>query len=228
MKEDIVRLLLEVPQNEKNQEERLGKLKEEFIRLLQETQREGMDKVLVALEKKGFFTAPASAGKHLNHKGGLLEHSMIVCCLALKIRDQLAGLDSELEEKVKTENVVIAALLHDFCKAITYKETEKWRKDANNRWESYMGYVADYSSLPIGHGEKSVVMLLLTGLKLKSSEIMAIRWHMGAWDLNFQSYEMKESIGAANSNFPLVTILQSADSMATHILEKRFETKDTK
>ena len=89
-----------------------------------------------------------------------------------------------------------------------------------------MGYVADYSNLPFGHGEKSVVMLLMLGLKLEASELMAIRWHMGAWDLAFQSHEMKESIGTANSNYPLVTILQSADSMGTHILEKRFEKKE--
>ena len=69
-------------------------------------------------------------------------------------------------------------------------------------------------------------MLLMLGLKLDASELMAIRWHMGAWDLAFQSHEMKESIGTANSKFPLVTILQSADSMATHILEKRFEKKE--
>ncbi len=226
MKEDIIRLLLEVPQEGKDPQERLDKLKEEFTRLLRDTQREGIDRVIDALEKKGFFTAPASAGKHLNHRGGLLEHSMIACCLALKIREQLASLDPEIGEEVKKENVVIAALLHDFCKAITYKESEKWRKDATNRWEKYMGYVADYSKLPFGHGEKSVVMLLMLGLKLEASELMAIRWHMGAWDLAFQSHEMRESIGTANSQFPLVSILQSADSMATHILEKRFEKKE--
>ena len=163
MKEDIIRLLLEVPQEGKDPQERLGKLEEELTRLLRETQREGIDQVIKALEKKGFFTAPASAGKHLNHRGGLLEHSMIVCCLALKIREQLASLDPEIGKNVKKENVVIAALLHDFCKAITYKEAEKWRKDATNRWEKYMGYVADYSKLPFGHGEKSVVMLLMLG-----------------------------------------------------------------
>ncbi len=195
-------------------------MKEEFIRLLSETNRPGMEKVIKALESKGFFTAPASAARHLNREGGLMEHSMNVYRLAMKIREQLITVRPEIENEVKPENVAIAALLHDFCKAITYKKAEKWRKDENNRWEKYDGYVSDYSNLPVGHGEKSVIMLLALGLEMKSSEIAAIRWHMGAWDLPFQSYEMKESISTANSKYPLVSILQAADGLATHILEK--------
>ena len=52
MKEDIIRLLLEMPQEGKDPQERLDKLKEEFIRLLRDTQREGIDRVIEALEKK--------------------------------------------------------------------------------------------------------------------------------------------------------------------------------
>lgn len=73
--------------------------------------------------------------------------------------------------------------------------------------------------MPVGHGEKSVIMLLSLGLKLTLDETMAIRWHMGAWDFAFQSYEAKSNIGEAGNRYPLLALIQSADNMATHILE---------
>ena len=53
-------------------------MKEEVIKLLKETNREGMDKLIEFLENSDFFEAPASTRYHGNFKGGLLEHSMKV------------------------------------------------------------------------------------------------------------------------------------------------------
>ncbi|MGN1265011.1 MAG: HD family phosphohydrolase, partial [Muribaculaceae bacterium] len=53
--------------------------KEEFIRLLQSTNREGVDDTIAELESLGFFEAPASSTQHLNTEGGLLQHSLKVC-----------------------------------------------------------------------------------------------------------------------------------------------------
>ena len=53
-------------------------MKEEFIKLLKETNREGMDKVISFLENSDFFTAPASTRFHGSKENGLLEHSMKV------------------------------------------------------------------------------------------------------------------------------------------------------
>ena len=53
-------------------------MKEEFIKLLKETNREGMDKLIEFLENSDFFEAPASTRYHGNFKGGLVEHSMKV------------------------------------------------------------------------------------------------------------------------------------------------------
>ena len=74
--------------------------------------------------------------------------------------------------------------------------------------------------MPVGHGEKSVIMLLSLGLKLTLDETVAIRWHMGAWDLAFQSYEAKSNINEAGNRYPLLSLIQSADNMFTHILEQ--------
>ena len=40
--------------------------KEEFLELLRSTKRDGIEDVITDLEELGFFTAPASAGHHLN------------------------------------------------------------------------------------------------------------------------------------------------------------------
>ena len=54
------------------------KMKEEFIRLLKEVKREGMDALLLFLEGSDFYKAPASTKYHGAWEGGLLEHSLKV------------------------------------------------------------------------------------------------------------------------------------------------------
>ena len=79
----------------------------------------------------------------------------------------------------------------------------------------------DYTAgLPLGHGEKSVIMLLSWGLSLKPEEMLAIRWHMSAWDLPTQSPEHRESLNAAKAKSPLVSLLQLADGFAAGLLER--------
>ncbi len=194
-------------------------MKTEFIELLRSTQRHGVDNVIEKLDKAGFFNAPASVNRHLNIPGGLLQHSMNVCKVALKLWEVMKEMKPGLEERVPRESVIIASLLHDVCKSNIYKIAQKWRKNDQGQWETYNTYEVDYSRLPLGHGEKSVIILLRLGLELTNEEILAIRWHMGAWDLAFQSYEMKNNISEAGEKFPLVSIIQAADGLSAHLLE---------
>ncbi|MBR3445709.1 MAG: HD domain-containing protein [Prevotella sp.] len=198
-------------------------MKEQFIKLLQATKRTGIESVVSYLEQAGFFLAPASVSRHLSHEGGLLEHSLNVWKMAQMLRMQTIGMRPELEKQLPEDSITIAALLHDVCKANIYKTVQKWRKDENNRWESYDAYDTDYSRFPVGHGEKSVIMLLRLGLQLTNDEIIAIRWHMGAWNLPMQSYEDKQNISVAYDGCPLAAIIQAADALATHILETKKE-----
>lgn len=193
-------------------------MKDEYLSLLRATGREGVEAVAAYLDKSGFFTAPASVSRHLSVDGGLLTHSMNVYHAALALRKQFIELKPETADSLKEDSVTLVSLLHDICKANVYKKIKKFRKDDNGRWEQYDGYDVDYSRFPLGHGEKSVVMLLRLGLKLTNDEILAIRWHMGAWELPFQSYETKSNISEA-CHTPLVTLLQTADMVAAHILE---------
>lgn len=87
-------------------------------------------------------------------------------------------------------------------------------------WEEIEGYEVDYTEMPVGHGEKSVIMLLRSGLDLEDEEIFAIRWHMGPWDLPAQSIEMDKSYRKAQDRSPLVALIHTADTLAAQILER--------
>lgn len=193
----------------------------EFVELLYSTGREGMDEVIGQLEELGFFQAPASSKFHLNHEGGLLEHSLNVCKVGLMLREQMLLLKPDLEESLNKESVIIASLLHDICKADIYQKCIRKRKDRLGQWVDYETYELDYSDFPLGHGEKSVIVLLRMGLDLSDDEIMAIRWHMSAWDLPFQSPDLKANFDTAKRLCPLCTLIQAADGLASNLLESK-------
>ena len=195
-------------------------LKKLFIERLLSTRREGMENVISNLERLGFFTAPASTKFHLSIPGGLMLHSWNVCNTALMLRDQMILMKPELQEKLPIDSIIIASLLHDVCKSDIYKETLLNRKNDQGFWEKVPGYEADCSNFPMGHGEKSVIMLITMGLKLTKDEMLAIRWHMTAWELAFQSFEQKANLQAARTIAPLCAIVQSADGLASALLEE--------
>ena len=197
----------------------MTQLKEQFQQTLLSTNRDGMENVIRHLERLGFFDAPASTKFHLNIKGGLMQHSWNVYQTAVMLREQMIRMKSELEQKLPMESIIIASLLHDACKSNIYKETLVNRKNDQGICEKVPGYDVDYSSLPLGHGEKSVIMLLALGLKLTKDEMLAIRWHMTAWELAFQSGEQKANLQKAKELAPLCTLIQCADGLASALLE---------
>lgn len=191
---------------------------EQFKALLRLTKRNGIEAVISNLESLGFFTAPASAGYHLNLPGGLVQHSLNVYRMAQASKVNILSERPELESCLNDASIIIASLLHDVCKAEIYKPTIKKRKTQWG-WQDYEGYDIDYSLFPMGHGEKSVIQLLRWRLELTEDEMLAIRWHMTAWDLPFQSYEAKECLNKAKEKCPLLTLIQVGDALASGILE---------
>lgn len=197
--------------------------KKEFIELLKTTNRQGIDDLVEELEDLGFFKAPASTKFHLNEDGGLVQHSLNVCKAALSMRKSMIELDDSQLEALPKDSVIIASLLHDACKADIYKPTMKKEKNRFGMWCDVPGYDVDYSNFPLGHGEKSVIVLLRSGFELTDDEIMAIRWHMNAWDLPFQSYDIKSNFNKAKEICPLLSLVQAADCLASNLLERKVE-----
>ena len=183
--------------------------KNDFIKLLNSTKRKGMDKVLEWLEKSDFYEAPASTRFHGNYEGGLLEHSLNVLIAFDRI---IVGLSGITTPAVPKESIIITSLLHDICKANTYKKVQRWRKDNNNQWEKYDVFEFNEDE-PLGHGEKSVLLLQRIGLDLTEQEIYMIRWHMGGFD------ESQRALHAAMAKCPAIALIHSADIIATNLME---------
>lgn len=194
--------------------------RERFCEILRATARENIEYVIEDLETFGFFEAPASVRNHYNHPGGLLEHSLGVYDAAMMLRKDIIERRPDLEAKLPVGSVAIAALLHDVCKADIYRRVTRKRKNEIGLWEDVEEYEVDYSSLPVGHGEKSVMRLLRMGLDLEDDEILAIRWHMGAWAVDSDSVEMDKSYRQAIANTPLLPLIHTADTLASQIFER--------
>ena len=129
--------------------------RQEFVALLQSTGRKGVEAVLGYLDGVGFYTAPSSIDRHHNWRGGLAQHSLETCRLALADRGSVAR-----------ESVIIAALLHDVCKA-------------SRLYYGADGRIHHRSTRIKGHGYRSLALLEREGLELTAEERLAIRWHMG-------------------------------------------------
>lgn len=204
----------------------LKKNKEEFVNLLKSTERDGVDDLIKDLEEMGFFEAPASAGHHLNVEGGLVEHSLNTCKAGLAVFDGMLKVEPYLEKEVKRESIIIATLLHDVCKSDIYKRSSRKRKTRLGLWEDTEGYKLTYKNFPMGHGEKSLVLVLCSGFDLYDDEMLAIRWHMGAWGVNMASYDEQRNYDEARTLYPLVTIVQVADGLAANVMERKVDEVD--
>lgn len=191
-----------------------------FESLLMSTGRSGMDKVIEYLRKTDFYIAPASAKYHSNYDTGLLDHSLMVYNLAEAFFEKMKMIDPELAISIPEESIIVSALLHDVCKICFYRKTIKWKKNEHNDWMQYDGYEIE-DSFPIGHGEKSVIMLLKLGLDINPCEMLAIRYHMGFWGES--NIEFKIAMKSAIKMCPLVVLLQQADCAATMMFEKEIE-----
>lgn len=204
----------------------INQVKKEFTELLRSTGRDGVEDVLEGLEEMGFFIAPASANHHLNIEGGLLIHSVNTCKAALMVWEGMKALEPGLEKEVQRDSVIIASLLHDVCKSDIYIRSVKKRKNVLGQWEDSEGYKVSYKNFPMGHGEKSVILLLCNGLEMTDDEMLAIRWHMGAWGINMNSFEDQRSFDTAQKLYPLVSIVQVGDKLAASIMERSGEEMD--
>lgn len=174
-------------------------------------EREGLEDLIAWLERSDFFYAPASTRFHGNYDGGLCEHSLNVYKCLLSMVERYAE-----QYTIPKESVIVAALLHDLCKANTYKKGSRNRKNADGRWESYLTYEFD-ERFPGGHGEKSA-FIIQQFIKLTPDEYLAIRWHMGGYDCAVKGGD--RAISNAYDQCKLAAMLHLADSEASHLLEK--------
>ncbi len=164
---------------------------------------------LTFLEKSDFFTAPASTQYHEAYEGGLAKHS-------LKVYENLAQLNYLHFLGFPDDAIAKVALLHDICKISFYTKKLKNVKLEDGRWVRTEAWSIK-DGLPLGHGEKSLAVLLQQQVVLTEEEQLAIRWHMGRWDDAANGYGGLQSLNAAMNKTKLVTALQIADVMSVRL-----------
>ena len=193
-------------------ENKIQENKEKFLNLLKEVTRPGIDKLIEWMETKSdFFVAPASTMFHGNYEGALVEHSLNVYRL---FKEKNERYDLGLSE----DSVRIMALLHDICKSNFYKPSTRNRKDEDTgKWFQVPWYDVD-DSFPMGHGEKSVIMIRCY-ISLTTEEMLGIRWHMGGYVAD----DDYRTLSNAWEKYKSGTCLHSADLEASHLLEKHID-----
>lgn len=190
----------------------LDEMKKRFIEICATVNRSGMEELMAWLERSDFYTAPASTRFHGNYKGGLLEHS-------LNVYDKLSDLVARYPKlDINPETVAVTALFHDLTKANFYvASTRNVKDETTGQWHKEPCYKID-DRLPLGHGEKSVI-ILQSFIKLTRDEIFAIRWHMGGFDSAVKGgdYGMSNAFEIC----PLAVMIHLADMEATYLVESK-------
>ena len=159
---------------------------------------DGMDTLeYEALDKLGFFTAPASTKYHGAYEGGLFDHSLEVARQLVKLTNKL-----NLDWK-RSESPYIVGMFHDLCKCNAYV----WDIETNS-------YKYNNDIIIPGHGEKSIIMYQRMDF-LTTEEIACIRWHMGAYE---KDPKMWEYYGRAIEKYPNVLYTHTADMIASKIV----------
>lgn len=91
------------------------------------------------------------------------------------------------------------------------------KDEATGQWHKEPFYKAE-DQFPVGHGEKSVI-ILLRHMKLTDEEIYAIRWHMSGFDSAVKGGDF--GCSKAYDSCPFAVLLHLADMEATYLMEER-------
>lgn len=189
------------------------KNREEFIKILRQVERPGVEELISWLDTTDFFSAPASIRFHGSYPGGLVFHT-------LNVAYELRELVKFYEVDIPKDSIILTALGHDLCKIGVYEETivnVPPQRSKSGKWEQQPGYKKN-EPFRMGHGAKSL-SILQDFIKLEDYEKEAIFWHMGAYDLG--QYNTMNDLSATFEENKLAFLLHIADLVATYIVESK-------
>ena len=209
----------------------IQKNKEDYIAIFEQKivpQYSKAKELLDWIKTTDFFSAPASAKYHSSFEGGLCLHSLLVYDRMLEQVESYAKYfdNFTIEEQLGTTEAGIAliSLCHDLCKIGMYEQYWQNVKEYNENgkqqdnvgsfdWVQQPAYKYK-DSFPLGHGSKSMYILLRMGIDLSVSEVSAIYHHMGGMG------DGEKGFADSASKYPLVLMLHVADIQATFLDEQ--------
>lgn len=176
-------------------------VKAKFLEAVRHIKRPGIESLMIWLEERDFFTAPASTRYHESFEGGLALHS-------LNVLHHLVRLNEHYKTGYNMETLAIVALFHDLCKVDCYKISMRNVKDeATGIWSKVPYYTFEEDFKYGGHGSKSV-FLIQNFMRLDPDEAVAINCHMGVENGKWE-------VAEAHRACPLAFLLHTADMAST-------------
>lgn len=166
------------------------------------------DNMIAYLQGSDFYTAPASTRFHDSHIGGLVLHSLRVVGFSLDL------LETSAFQDIEPSQAVLAALTHDWCKIGLYEPyTRNVKNEVTGAWEQVAAYRWKENRAPTyGHGATSAMIIQKLFAQVPESVLLAVRWHMGAWDVSASD---EAELGRHNRENRLGLLLQFADQLST-------------
>lgn len=157
------------------------------------------------LRSTDFYKCPASTKYHDSFVGGLLVHS-------LKVYNKMIDLlKVEDFKSVDVAEATLVSLVHDWCKIGLYESYKRNVKDdKTGKWHEEPAFKHNQKGVPFGHGVSSMYLASRVS-KLSVEQSLAIRWHMGRWDV---SDVQQNELQLANKTYPIVYLIQFADQLA--------------
>jgi len=174
------------PTFHENAVKRIVLQREEIFSLFEKVEAINVDRLLKYLDSSGFFYRPSSANRHHNFPGGLAEHSLGTFRIVEERKRMTPDerMNSELfkrllhnkqitcdilNEKMNYDDMVIAAICHDLCKAKHYYMEGRVIKSHNSDPETRHK-----------HGLLSVERLEKNGISSKNclNILLAVLMHM--------------------------------------------------
>lgn len=175
--------------------------REEIFALLKKVEKVSVKKLLRYLDSSGFFYRPSSPNRHHNFPGGLAEHSLGVFRIIeewnnmnpderrnselykFKLSDKTVSCDI-FTGKMSYDDMVIAAICHDLCKARHYYFEGRIIKKHHS---DYLGS---------RHASISVERLEANGIKGEKCEelLLAVLKHMRLYSKPYSNREKENQI----------------------------------
>lgn len=166
--------------------------------LLLSTKREGIENLVEYIEKTDFKLSPASTQYHHSFIGGLVAHT-------IEVYKNAVELNKAMKFKIKDEQLILASVLHDLCKANSY-DTYKRNVKENGTWKEVDAFTFN-DKWPIGHASKSVIIAQMF-IKLDDLEVSLMIGHMGNWAGDTDTYSN------LSEKYPEIILLHTADMLS--------------
>lgn len=158
-------------------------------------------------DNTNYLNAAASTKYHLCRKHGLLEHSLNVCNLMLKLNETL-------NTNIPIHKIIVTGLYHDLGKHNMYVHREPTEKQKAAGFKAFPPYDLAIINEWNTHENRSLY-LITQYYHLLEDEMVAIQYHNAPWDGSQEHNYM------TFSKAPLLNILQMSDYWATTYIEPR-------